>query len=108
MESRITRIIHKDGSGELCDTIYYQGNGGSQTHALKYVGGQKIIATTGELMWCVGRNNFPPFKVIYKLYIGQEIVDVDLHPKVFDGYFPFFHPGIAPAKPDHLSPIRNP
>lgn len=89
MECRSSSIPRK-GMGELCDTIYYQGNGGSQTHALKYVGDQRIVATTGELMWCVGRNNFPPFKTIYKLYIGTEIADVNLHP--FDSYYSYFNP----------------
>lgn len=92
MDSRITSIIPKASIGELCDTIFYQGNGGSQTQSLKYIGDQVIEATTREKMWCTGRNNFPPFKVIYKLYLGKEIADVDLHPKVFDTTVPFFHP----------------
>ncbi|VEH37610.1 Uncharacterised protein [Legionella sainthelensi] len=30
-------------SGELCDTLFFQGNGSSQTQALKYVGNQKLL-----------------------------------------------------------------
>lgn len=67
-------------NGEECDTIFYQGMGCSQTQALKYVGDQKIEATTGEMMWCTGRNNLPPLKVIYNLHIGSEIQDVNLNP----------------------------
>jgi hypothetical protein len=77
-------------AGEACDTLFYQGNGCSQTQALKYVGESKIQATTGELMWCTGRNNLPPLQVIYKLYIGCEIMDVNLHP--FNSYISMLNP----------------
>lgn len=75
---------------ELCDTLFYQGNGCSQTHALKYIGDQEIIATTGELMWCSGKNNLEPLKVIYNLHIGKEIADVNLHP--FSDFISHFNP----------------
>lgn len=65
---------------EKCDTLFYQGMNSSQAQALKYVGDQVIEATTGELMWCTGRNNLPPLKVIYSLHIGKEIEDVNLQP----------------------------
>lgn len=65
---------------ELCDTLYYQGMNTSQTQALKYTGNQTIQATTGELMWCEGRNQLPPLNVIYRLHIGCEIADVNLAP----------------------------
>lgn len=77
-------------TGELCDTLFFQGNGSSQTQTLKYVGNQKITATTGELMWCTGRNNLSPLNVIYKLHIGVEISDVNLRP--FDSYFSYLNP----------------
>lgn len=85
-----TIILSNEDNGEACDTLFYQGNGSSQTQALKYVGNQKIIATTGELMWCAGRNNLQPLNVIYKLHIGEEIADVNLHP--FDSYFSLLNP----------------
>lgn len=77
-------------NGEECDTIFYQGLGSSQVQALKYVGNQKIQATTGQMMWCTGRNKLPPINVIYKLHIGTEIADVNLHP--FDSAFSYFNP----------------
>jgi hypothetical protein len=76
--------------GELCDTLFYQGNGCSQTHALNYIGNQKVLATTGELMWSTGRKNYSPLNVVYKLHIGTEIADVNLHP--FDSYFSYLNP----------------
>lgn len=39
----------RDGIYNECDTIFYQGINNTQTHALKYTGDQKIIATTGQL-----------------------------------------------------------
>lgn len=91
MESRKTiSPLSEEKTGEICDTLFYQGNGNSQVQALKYVGEQKIIATTGELMWCTGRNNLPPLMAIYKLHIGQEIEDVNLHP--FDSYSAMLNP----------------
>jgi hypothetical protein len=76
--------------GEECDTLFYQGNGCSQTQALKYVGNYKVRATTGETMWCTGRNNLPPLNVIYKLHLGCEIMDVNLHP--FSSYSAMLNP----------------
>jgi len=76
--------------GELCDTIFYQGNGMSQTHVLRYVGDQHITATTNEQMWCVGRNNLAPLNVIYKPHIGTEIADVSLNP--FPSYLSMLNP----------------
>lgn len=73
-----------------CDTIFYQGMNNSQVQALKYVGSQKIRATTGEIMWCTGKNNLPPLNVIYNLHIGEEIADVNLQP--FHSYVNFFNP----------------
>src|SRR5690349_15905501 len=87
MDNRTIPLENKD---ELCDTLFYQGNGSSQTQALKYVGNQTIIATTGELMWCTGKNNLPPLNVIYKLHIGKEIADVNLHP--FNNYTSYVNP----------------
>lgn len=73
-----------------CDTIYYQGNNCSQTQALRYTGSQRIMATTGEIMWSIGRNQLPPLKVIYNLHIGTEILDVNLN--AFDSYTAYFNP----------------
>lgn len=75
---------------EECDTLFYQGMSSSQTQALKYVGNQKIRATTGEMMWCTGRNNFSPLKAIYRLHIGEEIADVNLQP--FSSYTSMLNP----------------
>jgi hypothetical protein len=77
-------------NGEVCDTLFYQGNGSSQTQALKYTGDKKILATTGEIMWCTGRNDLKPLNVIYRLHIGTEIADVNLRP--FDSYTSYFNP----------------
>ena len=76
--------------GELCDTIFYQGMISSQVQLLKYVGPQKIRATTGEMMWCTGRNALRPINVIYKIYIGKEIADVNLQP--FSTYTAMLNP----------------
>ncbi|MDX1901509.1 MAG: hypothetical protein SFW66_05835 [Gammaproteobacteria bacterium] len=75
---------------EVCDTLFYQGNLSSQTQVLKYTGDQKIQATTGDLMWCTGRNNLKPLNVIYSPYIGCEVADVNLHP--FDSFGSVFNP----------------
>ena len=75
---------------EQCDTIYYQGMNNSQAHILKYVGLKKIRATTGELMWCTGKNNLLPLNVIYSPHIGEEIADVNLQP--FSSYLSVFNP----------------
>lgn len=75
---------------EKCDTLYYQGMNNSQVQALKYIGNQRVSATTGELMWCTGRNNFLPINVINNLFIGEEIADVNL--RTFNSYFDFFNP----------------
>lgn len=75
---------------EECDTLFYQGMNTSQTQALKYVGEQSILATTGELMWCDGRNNLQPLNVIYNLHIGTEIADVNLQP--FSTYASMLNP----------------
>lgn len=69
-----------------CDTIFFQGNGCSQTQILKYVGDSKVIATTGETMWCTSQN----IKVIYRPFIGNEITDISLKP--FDSPSRFFNP----------------
>ena len=79
-----------ESSGEECDTIFFQGNGESQTQVLKYVGSQKITATTGEIMWCNGINNLKPLNVIYRPHLAPEIADVDLAP--FDSYTAWFNP----------------
>lgn len=73
-----------------CDTIFYQGANSSQTQAMHYTGGQKIVATTGEIMWSEGRNNLKPLNVIYNLHIGPEILDVNLHP--FTSYYDYLNP----------------
>lgn len=82
--------VEAQSIGEECDTIYYPGNRRSQTQVLKYIGQQKIWATTGELMWCEGRNGFAPLKVIYKPFLGPEIADVNLYP--FDTYLSRLNP----------------
>lgn len=63
-----------------CDTLFYQGANTSQTQALRYTGDQKIVATTGEIMWAEGKNQLKPLKAIYHLHIGTEISDVNLKP----------------------------
>jgi len=68
------------GNGELCDTIYFQGMNNSQVQARKYTGPRDMLATTGEIVGCQGKNGQPPLDVIYQLYIGKEIADVDLNP----------------------------
>ena len=73
-----------------CDAIFYQGMNASQTQALKYTVDEKITATTGEIMWCEGRNRLSRLKVIYNLFIGKEIKDVDLKP--FKNICSYFNP----------------
>lgn len=75
---------------EECDTIFYQGNGDSQTQILKYTGNQVIEASTGEFMWSTGKNKLPPLNVIYKPYIGPEIADINIHP--FENFSSYFNP----------------
>lgn len=75
---------------ELCDTLFFPGITTSQSQVLKYVGDQTIPATTGQMMWCTGRNHLLPINVIYKLSIGQEIPDVNL--KTFSSYEAYFNP----------------
>jgi hypothetical protein len=82
-EIKETKMMH-------CDTIFYQGMNTSQAQALKYTVDEKIIATTGEIMWCEGRNQLSRLKVIYNLFIGKEIKDVDLKP--FKNICSFFNP----------------
>lgn len=78
-------------TGEVCNTIYFQGNGSSQTQLNKYTGGRKTKATTGELMWSIGRNDLPPLDVIYYPVIGEtDIADVDLAP--FKSFFSVLNP----------------
>jgi hypothetical protein len=77
-------------TGEVCNTLFFQGNGSSQTQLNKYTGGRKTEATTGEFMWCTGRNNLPALNVIYHPFIGKEIADVNLKP--FDGPLSFINP----------------
>lgn len=80
----------QDRNYELCDTIFYQGMFGSQAQAVKYVGSTMVKATTGEYMWCNGRNNLAPLNVIPRLYIGKEIADVNLQP--FSSYWGMLNP----------------
>lgn len=99
-----------------CDTLFYQGANCTQTQALKYTGNQKIVATTGELMWSTGRNNLAPLQVIYNLHIGTEIADVNLNP--FDTRLSYLNPvklfysGVSWAKNYwegvHIEPAPNP
>ncbi|WP_419421221.1 hypothetical protein ACNVED_15235 (plasmid) [Legionella sp. D16C41] len=90
MQGKRIEELSEMGSGELCDTLFFQGNGSSQTQVLKYVGNQKVNATTGETMWCTGRNNLLPLNVIYKVHLGIEIADVNLNP--FDSYLSYLNP----------------
>lgn len=83
--------------GEACDTIFYQGLGGSQVQVTKYCGDRMVKASTGEFMWSDGRINLNPLKknlrplnVIYKPFIGPEIADVNLNP--FDSVLSHFDP----------------
>lgn len=74
-----------------CATLYFPGMGSStQTQLLKYTGGRVMTATTGEKMWCTGRNNLLPLNVIYSPHLGPEIKDVNLHP--FDSFSAMFNP----------------
>jgi hypothetical protein len=84
-------------TGDVCNTLYFQGNGASQTQLNKYTGGRKTKATTGELMWSTGRNNLPPLDVIYYPVIGEsDIADVDLAP--FNNFFSVLNPiKVVPA-----------
>ena len=79
MDRRNIIATSSNENGILCDTLFYQGIGSSQTQILKYTD-QKITATTGEVMWGTGRNNLPPLKVLYRPFIGKEIYDVNLSP----------------------------
>lgn len=90
MEARKRIVLSDKHKDEECDTLFYQGYCATQVQALKYIGNQKITATTGEIMWCTGRNNLPPLNVIYKLHIGPEISDVNLHP--YDSYTSMLNP----------------
>lgn len=78
-----------------CDTIFYQGTTSTQRQAMHYNGGQPCRATTGELMWCPGKNNLKPLNVIYNLYIGTEIADVNLKPRFIDYINPVTHAGLT-------------
>ncbi len=84
-------------TGDVCNTLYFQGNGASQTQLNKYTGGRKTKATTGELMWSTGRNNLPPLDVIYYPVIGEsDLADVDLAP--FNNLFSVLNPiKVVPA-----------
>ncbi|MBA3661072.1 MAG: hypothetical protein H0W64_05070 [Gammaproteobacteria bacterium] len=90
MDARQQTANVDEVNGEVCDVLFYQGNGSSQTQVLNYIGDRQIVATTGELMWSTGRNAFAPLNVIYRVHIGVEIADVNLHP--FDSYAAFFNP----------------
>jgi hypothetical protein len=75
---------------QACDTLFYQGMNSSQTQALKYTGAAKITASTGEIMWCEGKNNLLPIHVITNLHVGDEIADVNLQP--FATYMAMLNP----------------
>lgn len=81
--------IESTNLGELCDTLFFQGIGTSQTQVLKYVGTQKIWATTGQLMWSTGCK-LPPLNVIYKPHLGVEVEDIKLN--VFTSSLSYFNP----------------
>jgi hypothetical protein len=83
-------IIKAIDTYELCDTLFFQGITTSQSQVLKYVGNQKIKATTGQIMWCTGCNNLMPLRVIYKPHIGVEVSDVNL--KTFNTYHSYLNP----------------
>jgi len=65
-------------------TIYYQGMGSSQTQIGKYIGSKTIIASTGEKLSCVGKNNLKPIDVLINPFIGKEIQDVNLSPAFYN------------------------
>ena len=73
-----------------CDTIFYQGANSTQTQVMHYSGSQMVKATTGELLWCTGRNDLKPLKVIFNLHIGPEIADVNLYP--YAAYYDYINP----------------
>lgn len=66
-------------SGLRCDTLFYQGNGSSQTQVVKYTA-KKVLASTGETMWCTGCKGLKPLDVIYYPIIGEEVSDIILRP----------------------------
>ena len=90
MQQKQDRNWPEEYTGEVCDTLFYQGNNASQVQALKYVGDYKITATTGETMWSIGKNGLQPLNVIYKLHIGCEIMDVNLN--LFNSYMSVLNP----------------
>lgn len=75
---------------DLCHTLFFQGVGTSQTQVLKYVGNDKITATTGEIMWSTGCKSLLPIKVIYKPFIGIEVKDISLN--VFRNFCSYLNP----------------
>lgn len=78
-------------TGEVCNTVFFQGNGSSQTQLNKYTGGRKTRATTGEFMWSTGRNNLTALDVIYYPVLGnKDIADIDLNP--FKYFYSVFNP----------------
>ncbi|RUR12365.1 hypothetical protein [Legionella sp. km772] len=79
-----------DGPGEECDTLFFQGIGTSQTQVLKYVGNQKIKATTGQLMWSEGCKSLKPLDVIKKPHLGVEVGDIRFN--VFTSYWSYLNP----------------
>jgi hypothetical protein len=72
--------------GMLCDTLFFQGIGTSQTQILKYTGNQRVKATTGQSMWSAGCNQLEPLSVIYNPHIGEEVQDINLHINSFWSY----------------------
>lgn len=92
-------MLHKNeqGSRQLAwngahniQTIYYQGIISSQTQITKYMGSRPIPATTGQVMYCKGRNNLAPPDLLIDPFIGPEIKDVNLEP--YHDFTSYFNP----------------
>lgn len=90
MHTRDQNALEAKSSGRPFNTIFYQGNASSQTQVLKYIGNDKVVATTGQTMWCTGRNNLKPINIATNVIFTPEIADVNLKP--FDSYLSYLNP----------------
>lgn len=72
-------------------TLFYQGITCSQVYISPYYTSE-FETTTGEYVYCEGRNNLKPINVLINPYIGCEIRDVDTNP------FPSIHSYLNPIK----------
>lgn len=77
-KQNVSHSKSKDTINEI-HTLFYQGILCSQTQLTKYTK-EKVIATTGEEMVCIGRNKLKPIDVLINPFTGIEIDDVNTEP----------------------------